>query len=158
MVAHADRAWHLTDWESAGVGHLLSWCFSFFQFNSVITLSGVGTVVVDLRLSFKGRFETHDTYLECPFWSSIFTPSSPKYHPIQKKPVFACGQRYTGSIDWLYCSGDDLIREMCNWIQALLRGPRERIEKEKVGHPYPVRKDWMGEYSRFHSNTVQIFF
>jgi len=40
---------------------------------------------------------------------------------------------------------DDLIRKKCNRIQSSLRGPRECADKEKVGHPYPVRKSWVSK-------------
>src|SRR6266478_6298337 len=41
---------------------------------------------------------------------------------------------------------DDLIRKKCSRIQSTLRGPRGCADKEKVGHPYPVRKGWVNEW------------
>ena len=41
---------------------------------------------------------------------------------------------------------DDLIRKKCSRIRSTLRGPRGCADKEKVGHPCPVRKGWVNEW------------
>jgi reverse transcriptase-like protein len=41
---------------------------------------------------------------------------------------------------------DDLIRKKCNRIRSSLRGPRGCADREKVGHPYTVRKGWVEEW------------